>query len=241
MCKPRPGDVGGAAESGVDCCDGLGACMAAQGEGGSGLPHATCKANPDLRCVPKPREADSDAGAEGPISCRVQLPGSPPSAASYEGRCLPSCFVSASPILSRLSQASCAMGELCAPCYNPLSGLSTGTCERPGDSPLDPPPPGFRECASGLGYCVPMYAAGNAAGQLMQLTCAAGELCAPKIKVADPGACFEHCDSGALGPGACVPAFLAGPLSSLLSPIGCRTGELCAPCVALGARTGVCD
>ena len=52
------------------------------------------------------------------------------------------------------------MGELCAPCYNPLNGRSTGTCERPGDSPLDPPPPGFAECASGLGYCVPMYAAG---------------------------------------------------------------------------------
>jgi hypothetical protein len=239
MCKPRPRDVGGAAESGASCCSGLGTCTANSGDGAS-LPHETCKANPDLRCVPKPREAEDDAGASS-ASCRVQLPGSPPSAPSYEGRCLPVCFVSASPILSRLSQANCEMGELCAPCYNPLTGRSTGTCERPGDSPLDPPPTAFVECASGLGYCVPMYAAGNSAGQLMQLTCGAGELCAPKIKVADPNACFEHCDAGALGVGACVPAFLAGPLASLLSPVGCRTGELCAPCSALGARTGVCD
>ncbi|HKP62347.1 MAG TPA: hypothetical protein VJV78_36690 [Polyangiales bacterium] len=240
MCKPRKGDVGGAAESGADCCSALGTC-AAGGEANSGLPHETCKANPDLRCVPKPREADADAGSGLAGSCRVQFPGSPANAPSYEGRCLPSCFVSASPILGRLSQATCGMGELCSPCYNPLTGRSTGTCERLGDSPLDPPPPGFVECSSGLGYCVPLYAAGNAAGQLSQLTCAAGELCAPKIKVADPNACFEHCDSGSFGPGACVPAFLAGPLSALLSPIGCRTGELCAPCSALGTRTGVCD
>ena len=98
MCKPRAGDVGGAAESGADCCGGLGTCSAGLGE--SGLPHASCKANPDLRCLPKPVQADSDAGTGTPASCRVQLPGSPPQAASYEGRCLPNCFVSASPILS---------------------------------------------------------------------------------------------------------------------------------------------
>ncbi|HKU38053.1 MAG TPA: hypothetical protein VJR89_07900 [Polyangiales bacterium] len=240
LCKPKPGDVGGAAPSGAECCGGLGTCQGGLGAG-SGLPHATCSANPDLRCAPKPTASDADGGSDAPRSCRVQLPGSPASAPSYEGRCLPSCFAAASPIGSRLSQATCETGELCTPCYNPLTGRTTGTCERGGDSPLDPPPPGFQECANGLGYCVPMYAAGNAAAQLSRLTCAAGELCAPKIKVADPNACFEHCSAEGLGPGACVPDFLAGPLSSLLSRSSCGTGELCAPCDALGTRTGVCD
>src|SRR5262245_57792721 len=49
LCKPKPGDVGSAAESGADCCAGLGSCQAGLGAT-SGLPHETCKANPDLRC-----------------------------------------------------------------------------------------------------------------------------------------------------------------------------------------------
>jgi hypothetical protein len=242
-CQPRRGDVGGPSESGADCCGGMGTCSGA-GDNTSGLPHETCKGAPDLRCVPKPRTADEDAGMSTSfVSCRVQLPGSPAAAPSYEGRCLANCFVQASPISTRLSQATCDQGESCAPCYNPLNGRSTGICELPGDSPLEPPPSPFKECGDGgLGYCVPSYAAGTAAGQLGQLTCAAGELCAPKNKVADPAACFDHCDAGTgFGAGACAPTFLAGTLSSLLVMSSCSTGEVCIPCEALGVRTGVCD
>jgi hypothetical protein len=241
MCVPKPGDVGGAKESGADCCDGLGTCSGEAGGANAGLPHETCKAQPDLRCVPKPPVSDEDGGSANFASCRVQFPGSPASAPSFEGRCLPSCFVRYSPIASRLSQATCASGEICSPCYSPLNGRSTGTCDRLGDSPLDPPLAGFAECSEGLGYCVPTYAAGGAAAQLSRLSCQPGELCAPKIKVADPEACFERCDAGSFGPGACAPDFLAGPASPLLNGLGCRPAELCIPCVALGTRTGVCD
>jgi hypothetical protein len=242
-CKPKRGDIGGPTESGGSCCGGTGTCNGA-GDNTSGLPHETCKAQPDLRCVPKPSTSDDDAGmSTGFASCRVQLPGSPAAGPSYEGRCLANCFVQASPIASRLSQATCAEGESCAPCYNPLNGRPTGICEQPGDSPLEPPPASFKECGEGaLGYCVPSYAAGNAAGQLNQLTCATGELCAPKNKVADPGSCFEPCDTGnGLGPGACAPGFLAGNLSALLQMSTCGTGEMCIPCDAFNIRTGVCD
>jgi hypothetical protein len=75
----------------------------------------------------------------------------------------------------------------------------------------------------------------------MQLTCASGELCAPKIKAADPNACFVHCDGGDYGPGACVPDFLAGAFSALLKQGDCQTSELCAPCELPGVRLGVCD
>jgi hypothetical protein len=240
-CQPKRGDTGGPTESGGNCCGGTGTCQGA-GDNTSGLPHETCKAQPDLRCVPKPRTGDDDAGmSTAPATCRVQLPGAPAGVPSYEGRCLANCYVQASPIAGRLSQATCNERESCAPCYNPLNGRTTGICELPGDSPLDPPPVPFKECGdSGLGYCVPAYAAGNAAGQLGQLTCATGELCAPKNKVADPGACFEHCET-ALGPGACAPNFLAGALSSVLMMSTCSSGELCIPCDAFDTRTGVCD
>ena len=124
-----------------------------------------------------------------------------------------------------------------------MNGKSTGICELPGDSPLEPPPAAFKERAEGnAGYCVPSYAAGGAAAQLSQLTCAAGELCAPKNKVADPDACFERCDTAiGLGPGACAPSFLAAGLGGILQMSTCKAGELCIPCDAVNIRTGVCD
>jgi hypothetical protein len=240
QCKPPLGDRGGMAQAAASCCGGLGVCKSGES---AGLPHDACAAQPDLRCVPVPNpETDADGGVDTTfMGCRLQLPGAPPTAPSYEGRCLPTCFVAGSPIANRLSQAGCSKGQVCSPCYNPLDGRATGICERSGDAPLDPPVVPLAQCADGLGYCVPSYAVGSSAAQLMQLTCAAGELCAPKNKVADPNSCFARCDAAALGPGACVPAFLAGLVAPLLSPDGCATGELCAPCEALGSRTGVCD
>jgi hypothetical protein len=242
-CVPKRGDTGGPTESGAMCCGGMGTCEGATGTT-KGFPHDTCKAQPDLRCVPQPPAADEDAGmSTGFPSCRVAFPGSPANAPTYEGRCMANCFVKSSPIAARLSQATCAEGESCAPCYNPLNGQSTGVCEQPGDSPLEPPPAAFKDCGEGnTGYCIPSYAAGNAAGQLGQLTCATGELCAPKNKVADPDACFERCDTMiGLGPGACAPSFLSAGLGSLLQMSTCKTGELCIPCNALNINTGVCD
>jgi hypothetical protein len=154
---------------------------------------------------------------------------------------LPSCFVQRSPIVSRLSRATCTEGQTCTPCFNPLTGDSTGACEHAGDAPTEAPLTGFAECADNTGYCLPAFAAGNSAAQLSRLTCAEGELCAPKVKVADPSACFSRCDGGALGPGACVPQFLTAQLGSLLMRASCAVGELCAPCDALGNHTGVCD
>ncbi|MET0384701.1 MAG: hypothetical protein ABW321_02020 [Polyangiales bacterium] len=247
-CKPKQVDPGGRAALGFACCGGLGACTTAE-RGGEGYAHAECSASSELYCVPRPaaeqasNEDAADGGAAesaGSAACRVQLPGTPEGAPDYEGRCIAACFVQQLPIVSRLRQATCAATEVCAPCYDPLTGDSTGLCERDGDAPNDPPTPGFPECGEGLGYCVPTYAAGTQASQLSQLTCAAGELCAPKIKAADPNACFDRCTSG-LGAGACVPSFLAGGVAAALAQESCQEHELCAPCELLGTRFGVCD
>jgi hypothetical protein len=242
MCVPKRADTGGQARSGGTCCAGLGTCTASSDSAAeSGLPHDTCSS--ELRCVPKSSDAttaDLDAGPAGAVTCRVLLPGAPIGAPDYEGRCLPSCFVQSSPIVGRLAQGSCAPAQLCEPCYDPLTAETTGVCERAGDSPKEPAPAAYATCGDELGYCVPSYAAGMATMQLSQLTCAAGELCAPKIKAEDPNACFDRCPS-ALGAGACVPMFLAANFSAFLDQSNCPASQICAPCEVFGTRTGVCD
>jgi len=242
-CKPKSNDPGGSAREGTACCGGQGVCTEAD-NAAPDAPHDICSAD-DLRCVPAPSKqqesSSEDAGTRHAQTCRVQLPGTPASGPDYEGRCVLTCFVKTSTIFSRLSQANCPASYTCTPCYNPLTGETTGACDHDGDAPAEPKPTGFAECGNGLGYCVPVYAAGTQASQLSQLSCASGELCAPKIKAADPSACFPHCVSPALGPGACVPAFLTTSFAALLTQETCETSELCAPCEIAGFRPGVCD
>jgi hypothetical protein len=228
----------------------MGVCTADLSEGIShGFPHDTCSADGELRCLPNMRviaaaSGDSDAGADAARafnSCRVTFPGAPADFPDYEGRCLPSCFAKGNPIAARLSQSTCVAGEQCAPCFDPLTGQSTGSCELQGDQPTESPPEAFGDCAAGLGWCVPAFAAGSQAMQLTQLTCKQGELCGPKNKVADPNACFPHCDSGMFGPGACVPQFLASVGAGILQKADCEDGMVCGPCVLFNSRTGICD
>jgi hypothetical protein len=247
QCQPRPADLGGSAMASAACCAGLGVCASeSNATVAAGLPFDSCSSQAGLRCEPlRPTAAsDVDAGAvtaSGFSGCRVTFPGAPPEFPDYEGRCLPNCFVQDSPIVARLTMSTCQQGETCAPCFNPLTGESTGNCELLGDAPIAAAPSGFVECGDGLGYCVPAFAAGMSASQLTQLTCNSGELCAPKLKVADPNACFEHCDGGIVGPGACVPMFLANTLSALLSMSTCAESQVCAPCELFNSRSGVCD
>lgn len=247
-CKPKPEDSGGIGRERSRCCAGMGQCTADVSEGLShGFPRDTCSAEDELRCVPNMREimaseSDADAGpARAFAACRVSFPGAPADFPTYEGRCLPSCFAAQNPIAARLQQGTCGSAEKCAPCFDPLTGKSTGSCELQGDSPVEEPLTPFAECAEGQGYCVPAFAAGMQGMQLAQLTCAAGELCGPKNKVADPNACFAHCDAGAYGPGACVPGFLASVGAGLLPRSTCEEGMVCGPCELFGSRTGVCD
>jgi len=70
-----------------------------------------------------------------------------------EGRCLSSCL----PIIAgqvSLERGDCAANERCAPCFDPLSGVSTGACEVACDEPEDDPPYAFPECCQNGGKCV---------------------------------------------------------------------------------------
>ena len=76
------------------------------------------------------------------------------SLASAEGRCLPDCLPSVAQQGSRLPKADCAAGELCAPCYDPVTGKETGACSVNGDKPTDKPVV-FDPCCGTFGHCVP--------------------------------------------------------------------------------------
>lgn len=245
MCRPKPEERGGIGAEGARCGAGMGRCTGDVSEGiANGFPRDTCAEG--LYCLPNMRELaavdESDAGTPMAFpACRVSFPGAPADFPDYEGRCLPTFFAKDNPLAARLQQSTCGSGELCAPCYDPLTGDSAGSCELQGDAPTEPAPEPFAECADGHGYCVPAFAAGMQASQLAQLTCAQGELCGPKNKVADPNSCFARCDAGSFGAGACVPAFLASIGAGILPRGECEEGMVCGPCELFGMRTGVCD
>jgi hypothetical protein len=224
--------------------------------------HDSCA--PDLKCVPTPA-ALADGGALGAFSACTWTVGSQ----NLEGRCVPGCFVQGHPAAGFLKQGTCDAEFVCAPCFSPIDGESTGACTiSPGDAPADPAPAPFAPCGATPpdappgppgGLCAPrdlVFEVDNAAiASLEQLECAGGELCAPALKVNDTSACFEPCESvvgSLLGErytaGGCVPSFVI----SLVEPVAtpqltqgtCAEGELCAPCVnplSGDAPTGACQ
>jgi hypothetical protein len=240
---PEP-EPGGDADEGEACCDGLGVCTKnVSGEGTAAYGLDDCKTGEALKCVPRSSTdddagADDDAGSDPALaSCRFMV--SATSSVDYEGRCIPSCFLTGDPSTANLAQSTCADDNTCVPCYSPITGASTGACNRPGDAPVDPAPAGFAECGDGAGLCVP---GGSSGAMLPQLTCDDGQVCAPKSRVLDQGACFPRCES-AFGPGACLAAFVVGDQASLLTMATCMTAEVCVPCISPLTQmpTGACN
>jgi hypothetical protein len=163
-----------------------------------------------------------------------------------EGRCVSTCVAGAiAKQKDRLPTAGCAANEVCAPCYDPVTGEDTGACEINGDKPAKPAYTFPKCCGRGdtaAGVCVSPTLAGDQADILRQESCARDKLCAPIGKAQDPSYRFPVCYSALLGTGACVNSCILDPTqAAILSRDGCGQGELCAPCVLLGTPTGACD
>jgi hypothetical protein len=162
-----------------------------------------------------------------------------------EGRCLSTCLgglVAAQQ--ANLPTAGCGADEVCAPCFDPVTGGDTKACEINGDVPVQPKYqfPGCCDNGAGkdLGVCVPPALAGSEASMLRQDTCGAGRVCAPSTKAENPNYKFPHCTG--LGVGACVPSCILDPSeAALLSKVTCAQGELCSPCSIGTTSTGACD
>jgi hypothetical protein len=219
-------------------------------------PFPKCCSNRGL-CVPPSLAADQaanlarDSCAAGNLCAPTELtdptykPKTCNSLDGAEGRCISTCAGGAvAQQKDRLPTAGCGSNEVCAPCYDPITGDPTGSCAINGDVPAKPKYTFARCCgngASSAGVCVSPALAGDQASILRRESCANNKLCAPVAKAKDPKFRFPVCYSS-LGVGACVNSCILDPLqAAILSRAECGSGELCAPCQLLGSPTGACD
>jgi hypothetical protein len=239
-------DPGGNVAAGAACCGVFGVCTAKadlkSDPAVSSYGHSECKAAGDLLCAPKPSSQIPDGGVTPPCHTKIGT-------LNLEGRCLPKCFTLSNANASQLNAGDCpklaGVDLVCAPCYDPIAGTKTGSCDRGTDKPVEPKAQ-FAACGAypsdgggeKLGLCVSkeLVAAVTAYSGVPQDTCGTGDLCAPKKNVTNQGSCFAHC-AAVGGPGTCVPTYLveagAGKgFSQLLGQVTCDAGETCAPCIS---------
>ncbi len=166
---------------------------------------------------------------------------------NMEGRCVSTCVPRVNGLMDVLPKADCGANEVCAPCYDPNDGTSTGACKQGCDSePAPNSSQNFAKCQSGGGVCVPPAILPTVLlTQLVQYDCPLGLLCAPLLKSKNLKANFDKCvpanplvsGLAGVGPngqqGGCVPQWLAdsNPVeAAFLAQDTCPAGEKCAPC-----------
>jgi hypothetical protein len=164
-----------------------------------------------------------------------------------EGRCQSICLPAIAAQAEMLSQVTCANRELCAPCYDPISGDDTHACNA---APCDTPKEEkyvFDYCFNDLGRCVPPELVDEAdRKQLGQRTCDEGLLCAPNEFVENPDYMLPACDIDG-EKAACVPEAVTAIniIRSTLRQRDCPENHLCTPCelniFTLHISTGACD
>jgi hypothetical protein len=223
------------------CCGELGTCvpksLVSEGDAKK-LPQDSCDPASAM-CVPNAFLDESFV----PQSCR--------SLGDAEGRCIPGCLLPAGQKTELVPQSSCATGELCAPCFNPIDGAATGVCVLRGDAPKEPPVRFDTACCAQSGRCIPEVLAGAQGKVLPADRCQTehgdGWLCAPKRVIEDPARAsnpFEGCKIRlgffSVGRGKCVPNCMIetkGWVKRLLQRASCDSGESCVPC-SLGGVPG---
>lgn len=224
---PEPGSMFSA------CCGALGACVAGAlipTEFALRLPADSC--GPDLLCAPRAYLTE-----RGATSCRA--PG------DLEGRCLPECLPEVMANADVLRRSSCAEGELCSPCFDPIGGVDLAVCWIGGDRPREAVKYFERCCWSGAeagGACVPTELLTEAQlGALPVDTCTTPNTrCAPIDLLVDGGRLPSCADRPDEPPLVCARAcFLTARLANFLPQRTCRADERCVPCADFAA-TGAC-
>src|SRR6202035_2991824 len=179
------------------------------------------------------------------------------SIAGSEGRCLSTCLPAISGQAALLPQSTCATGEKCAPCFNPVATdpkAPTGACSLGCDKPTQPPtiltcpwtgppiidPTTLPACDSGGcsgAHCLPAAEVPmSVQSQLAPRTGGTG-FCTPAsiISTADnfvPTTCDPFPGSGAAGRclSSCLPAVQKEVASGTLVQSSCTSGLYCVPC-----------
>lgn len=225
----------------ASCCGGKARCVptAAIADSQRSL-LATDSCMAEHLCVPTDLAQDPDEPA---TACTV-------SAVGAEGRCLSTCLASVASRKSVLQQDGCKPDQLCAPCYDPITGAASGACALGKDSGPMAPPVTLQTCCGGAGRCTPT--AWVPASQAMNLgpdSCAdaAGQLCvAPSAALSDPDFVPASCtDERTGGEGRCLPACLpaVAARATSLSRASCADAELCTLCFDpfTGKPSGACS
>jgi hypothetical protein len=188
------------------------------------------------------------------------------SVAGFEGRCASVCIPQVASEASSLPQSTCASDEVCAPCYDPLTGVDTGICHLSCDPGPAGPPQTLPACCGGIGTCVPSSSVPSDKASNFDATgCSAvpGLLCVPDAFVPDatPPAgdvTNQSCTTGWLfqaffgfdplyADGVCLPKCMpeVGSQSFLVDQGSCGNGAYkCVPCndpTNNGASTGACS
>ncbi|MFT3927013.1 MAG: hypothetical protein QM778_30990 [Myxococcales bacterium] len=232
-------DPEGQGSSFAPCCGGQGTCVP------DALTPADLSARLDrgecgeaMLCAPTLWVEDANAV---PTACR---------SAAREGRCLPGCLPELAAQSDRLQQESCANGQLCAPCFNPLTGEDTQACRIAGDRPLEPGRP-FSSCCEDHGRCVPEQSllarlSHEDRARLGDEGCESeeGTLCVPEPWLDASTSNAAVCRAKGNLEGRCLPSCLpeVAAQSSRLGQQGCKPDQLCVPCFdpISGADTQAC-
>ena len=224
----------------AQCCADRGRCVPDQlvpAEQRKSLGQDSCAATTDL-CVPQTLLDDPKFV---PATCSVRAFGA-------EGRCLPACLRALDSARDRLQQDGCAKGELCAPCFDPFTGLATGSCTTGGDPGPKQPPKVFGHCCGAAGRCLPKGSVPAAQKPLLGPDQCDPEqaLCVPEVFISQPDFVPAQCRASAWGSeGRCLWECLpkVAERAAALSRDGCDAGQLCVPChdPLTGQPSGACE
>ena len=179
------------------------------------------------RCAPD--DLIAAGGNVDPPNC-IAFAGTP-----AEGRCLSQCLpaVSSQP---NLEASTCAAGQRCAPCSDPITGATTGACGTIGcDQPAPVPPFTFPTCCNNTGTCVPRSQIPDAQeASLGQRDCPLDVyLCAPTDQL--PGRSPQRCHVpiSVIPPfswdSVCVPDCIIGANAPFIPRDGCPVNWSCPP------------
>ena len=210
----------------------------------------------DAHCLDKSLVPAAEASKLGPCTDATKLcvpdkfieaggnyvPSTCTSVAGAEGRCLSQALPDVKKQASLLPQDSCATTEKCAPCYDPVSGQSTGACNLSCDPGPTKPAVIFAQCCGAQAHCVPTSAVPQSEqGNLSQQECTTTDLCVPdQILEAQPiPTCSGNSPFIGSYTGVCLSNCLDFGIEGIALVQGDCTGNTtCAPCTLNGQPTG---
>lgn len=217
------------------CCHALGLCVP-DGDLSSDqralLQRDSCQSEREL-CAPV---ALLDKQPFVPKTCHSVL--------NAEGRCLPDCMSTLAHQGERLPRDVCDTHELCAPCFDPITGNATGSCSLGADTGPRESPQLFASCCGAgkdpAALCVPQSYV-PAGKTLPQASCPADLRCLPRSQVLDPSAKLPSCMTDVRGTGVCLAQCIADAVGIVTVQASCAANEVCFPCTLVdGTSTNAC-